>query len=72
MAENEGRIVFSEAYKPAYLWKVTRPIDGKEVSFVIDTRGNVIQHGLPIWAWLLITGVASSTLSVLTVWAVWR
>lgn len=40
-------------------------------SFRIDYRGRVVLHRLPFLVWLLITGVASSALSVLTVWAVW-
>ena len=58
--------------KPAYLWKtVMWEDDGTEIAFVISTRGHVIQHGLPIWAWLIITGVASSALSLLLVWVIW-
>ena len=40
-------------------------------TFRVDYRGRVILHRLPFLVWLLITGVASSALSVLTVWAVW-
>jgi hypothetical protein len=40
-------------------------------AFRIDYRGRLVFHQLPFLVWLAITGVASSALSVLTVWVVW-
>ncbi len=54
------------------LWRVSAPRpDGMWIVFRIDRHGNVIQHGLPLWAWFLITGVYSSVFSIVTVWAIW-
>lgn len=45
--------------------------DGSRAHFEVNGDGHVMQHGLPFWAWLLITGATSSTLSVLLVWLLW-
>jgi len=54
------------------IWAVGRvDVPQGQWAFRVDYRGRVVLHQLPFLVWLLITGVASSALSVLTVWAVW-
>jgi hypothetical protein len=76
--EHEGRrsggemSVFSRDISKDDIWAVgAYGVPQKSWNFRIDYRGRVVLNRLPFLVWLMITGVASSVLSVLTVWVVW-
>lgn len=46
-------------------------LDGSTCVFRVNSRGHVLQHGLPLWAWFLITGCSSSLVTLGAVWAIW-
>lgn len=69
---DDGSVRIGRGYEKSDIWAVGRiDVPHGQWAFRVDYRGRVVLHRLPFLAWLLITGVASSALSVLTVWAVW-